>query len=91
MVDALDIHAICVVSLDAPESPPYLRNLVRRVRERAPDMPIVVGVRATRRDEGMGIAANDTGTHLAATLRDLVEECGTALTRLPEAVARQRM
>ncbi len=91
MVDALDIHAICVVSLDAPESPPYLRNLVRRVRERAADMPIVVGVRATRRDEGMGIAANDTGTHLAATLRDLVEECGTALTRQPEAVARQQI
>ncbi|WP_103705631.1 AI-2E family transporter [Paraburkholderia eburnea] len=91
MADALDIHAICVVSLDAPESPPYLRNLVRRVRERAADMPIVVGVRATRRDEGMGIAANDTGTHLAATLRDLVEECGTALARQPEAVARQQI
>ncbi|NIE63277.1 AI-2E family transporter [Burkholderia sp. Ax-1719] len=92
MVDALDIHAICLVSLDASESPPYLRNLVRRVRERAPDMPIVVGVRALRRDEGIGIATNnDTATHLAATLRDLVEECGAAMVRQPEAAARQRM
>ncbi len=90
MVDALDIHAICLVSLDAQDSPPYLRNLVRRVRDRAPDMPIVVGVRAVRRDDGMGIAANDTGTHLAPTLRDLVEECGVAMVRQPEAAERQR-
>ena len=86
MVDAQTIHAICVVSLDAAESPPYLRNLVRRLRERAPAMPIIVGVRAARREEGLSIA-DDAGTHFAATLRDLVEECGAALAARPEALA----
>lgn len=86
MVDAQAIHAICVVSLDAAESPPYLRNLVRRLRERAPAMPIIVGVRAARREEGLSIA-DDAGTHFAATLRDLVEECGAALAARPEALA----
>ncbi|WP_420800144.1 AI-2E family transporter [Paraburkholderia tagetis] len=84
MVDALSTHAICVVSLDTAESPPYLRNLVRRLRERAPAVPIVVGVRAVRREEGLSIA-DDALTHLAATLRDLVDECGAALMTRPEA------
>ena len=86
MADAQATHAICVVSLDASESPPYLRNLVRRLRERAPAVPIIVGVRAARREEGLSIA-DDAGTHFAATLRDLVEECGTALAAQPEALA----
>ncbi len=79
MVDA-QTAAICVVSLDAAESPPYLRNLVRRLRERAPDASIVVGVRAVRRDEGMSIA-DDARTQLAPTLRDLVDACGVALAQ----------
>jgi hypothetical protein len=85
MVDAQATHAICVVSLDAAESPPYLRNLVRRLRERAPATPIVVGVRAVRREEGLSFA-DDAGTHFAATLRDLVEECAAALAAKPEAL-----
>jgi predicted PurR-regulated permease PerM len=83
MLDAQATHAICVVSLDAAESPPYMRTLVRRLRERAPATPIVVGVRAVRRDEGLNVA-DDPGTHFAATLRDLVEECGAALAVRPE-------
>jgi hypothetical protein len=79
MVDA-QTSAVCVVSLDAAESPPYLRNLVRRLRERAPDASIVVGIRAVRREEGMSIA-DDALTQLAPTLRDLVEACGTALVQ----------
>ncbi|HTR06955.1 MAG TPA: AI-2E family transporter [Paraburkholderia sp.] len=78
LVDAERSPAICVVTLDAPESPPYLRNLVRRVRERAPEATIVVGVGAAQRDEGAGIA-DDPGTLFPTTLRDLVEECGAAL------------
>ncbi|CAM2185117.1 AI-2 transport protein TqsA [Paraburkholderia sacchari] len=79
-------RVVCVASLDAAESPPYLRNLVRRVRERAPALPIIVGVRAVRREEGPSIA-EDAGTHLAATLRDLVEECGVALAAEPKELA----
>ncbi|WP_081771519.1 AI-2E family transporter [Paraburkholderia nodosa] len=70
--------AICVVSLDAPESAPYLRNLVRRLRERAPDATIVVGIGAALRDDGAGIA-DDPGTLFPTSLRNLVEECGVAL------------
>ncbi|WP_322102393.1 AI-2E family transporter [Paraburkholderia sp. J41] len=78
MVHAHRSPALCVVSLDAPESPPYLRNLVRRLRERAADATIVVGVGAAERDDGAGIA-DDPETQFPASLRDLVEACGTAL------------
>jgi predicted PurR-regulated permease PerM len=77
-VDAERSPAICVVSLDAAESPPYLRNLVRRLRERAPEATIVVGVGAAERDEGAGIA-DDPGTLFPTSLRNLVEDCGAAL------------
>ncbi|WP_395063481.1 AI-2E family transporter [Paraburkholderia silvatlantica] len=70
--------AICLVSLDTPESAPYLRNLVRRLRERAPDATIVVGIGAGLRDDGAGIA-DDPGTLFPTSLRNLVEECGAAL------------
>jgi hypothetical protein len=70
--------AICVVSLDAPESAPYLRNLVRRLRERAPEATIVVGIGAAQRDDGAGIA-DDPGTLFPISLGDLVEACGAAL------------
>ncbi|MEM5327173.1 AI-2E family transporter [Paraburkholderia sp. JHI2823] len=77
---------ICVVSLDAPESAPYLRNLVRRLRERASDSTIVVGIGATLRDDGAGIA-DDPGTLFPTSLGNLVEECGAALlpTHAPRA------
>ena len=82
--------AICVVSLDAPESAPYLRNLVRRLRERAPDATIVVGIGAALRDDGAGIA-DDPGTLFPTSLRNLVEDCGAALvpTHVPPAEKRE--
>jgi predicted PurR-regulated permease PerM len=77
MVDAHDTRAICVVSLDAPESPPYLRNLVRRLRERTAQAVIIVGVGAPQRDDGP-LAADDSNTRIAATLKDLINECAGA-------------
>ncbi|SDC51538.1 AI-2E family transporter [Paraburkholderia lycopersici] len=90
MVDGQRSPAICVVSLDAPESAPYLRNLVRRLRERAPDATIVVGIGAVQRDDGAGIA-DDPGTLFPTSLRNLVEECGAALVpaHMPQAEKRE--
>ncbi|WP_199272478.1 AI-2E family transporter [Paraburkholderia acidisoli] len=86
MVNAQRSPAICVVSLDAPESPPYMRNLVRRLRERAEEATIVVGVGAAERDDGAGIA-DDPETMFPASLRDLVDDCAAALAVASGAVA----
>lgn len=80
MVDAQTPPVICVVSLDAPESPPYLRNLVRRLRERTARAAIVVGVGAPHREEGP-VTGDDPDARLAATLRDLIEECAAGQRR----------
>jgi predicted PurR-regulated permease PerM len=78
MVDPDATPVICVVSLDTPEAPPYLRNLVRRLRERSVRARILVGVGTLRREEGP-VIVDDPGAQLAATLRDLVEECAAGL------------
>lgn len=77
MVDAQHPAVICVVSLDAPESPPYLRNLVRRLRERTAQAAIVVGVCGSR-GEDMPLTSDDPNVRMAATLRDLIDECAGA-------------
>ncbi len=77
MVDAQHPAVICVVSLDAPESPPYLRNLVRRLRERTAQAVIVVGVCGSR-GEDMPLTSDDPNARMAATLRDLIDECAGA-------------
>jgi hypothetical protein len=74
MVDPDLTPVICVVSLDTPEAPPYLRNLVRRLRERSAHARILVGVGTLRREEGP-VVIDDPDAHLVATLRDLVEDC----------------
>ena len=64
---------ICVVTLDAPEAPPYLRNLLRRIRDRAPGAQLVVGIggQSERVDEVGALS----GTHNANAFRDLVNQC----------------
>ncbi|WP_028227449.1 AI-2E family transporter [Paraburkholderia ferrariae] len=84
MVDPRTTHVVCLVSLDTPEAPPYLRNVVRRLRERSAQARIVVGVGTLRREEGP-VVVEDPGASLAATLRDLIDACaagqaGGALT-----------
>ncbi len=77
IIGANTAPVVCVASLDAAESPPYLRNLVRRLRERAGDAPLVVGIGAARHDDTPG-AADDLQARRAATLRDLIDECSGA-------------
>jgi predicted PurR-regulated permease PerM len=64
---------VCVVTLDAPEAPPYLRNLLRRIRERAPGAQLIVGIggQSERVDE-VG-ALSDTQN--ANGFSDLVNQC----------------
>jgi predicted PurR-regulated permease PerM len=77
MLDEHETRVVCVASLDAPESPPYLRNLVRRLRERTARAAIVVGVGGPQREE-WPLAVDDPNARTAATLRDLIDECASA-------------
>lgn len=69
---------VCVVTLDASEAPPYLRNLVRRIRERAPSAALVVGVGGLpeRDDETTPLS----GTINANGFGELVDQCVHAAT-----------
>ena len=69
---------LCVVTLDASEAPPYLRNLVRRIRERVPAATLVVGVGglSEREDETTSLA----GTINVNGFGELVDRCLHAAT-----------
>jgi predicted PurR-regulated permease PerM len=64
---------ICVVTLDAPEAPPYLRNLLRRIRERAPGAQLIVGIGGHY--ESVDEVGALSGTHNANAFGDLVNQC----------------
>jgi len=64
---------ICVVTLDAPEAPPYLRNLLRRIRERAPGAQVIVGIGGHY--ESVDEVGALSGTHNANAFGDLVNQC----------------
>ncbi|HEX7931978.1 MAG TPA: AI-2E family transporter, partial [Paraburkholderia sp.] len=73
---------ICIVTLDAPDSPPYLRNMLRRTREWRPRAALVVGVGGTAEsahETGVGATA---ASHSAPTFRAMIEECQVAATAL---------
>ncbi|HEY4350836.1 MAG TPA: AI-2E family transporter, partial [Paraburkholderia sp.] len=69
---------LCVVTLDASEAPLYLRNLVRRIRERAPSAALVAGVGgpSERDDETTSLA----GTINVNSFGELVDHCVHAAT-----------
>ncbi|MFC0401782.1 AI-2E family transporter [Paraburkholderia rhizosphaerae] len=80
---------LCIVTLDASEASPYLRNLVRRIRERAPGASLVVGIGGLSEREGEG---TPTGTVNVNSFADLVEHCMHAATNaapLPPRLAEQ--
>jgi hypothetical protein len=73
---------ICIVTLDAPESPPYLRNMLRRTRQWRPRAALVVGVGGTAEnghETGTGATA---ASHSAPTFRAMIEECQLAASSL---------
>jgi predicted PurR-regulated permease PerM len=70
---------ICIVTLDASEAPPYLRNLVRRIRERVPAGLLIVGIgggQPEREDQANAL----NGTANVSSFAELVEQCVSAAT-----------
>jgi hypothetical protein len=66
---------ICIVSLDAAESPPYLRNLLRRIGNQPSATTVIVGL------GGLSEGAPETATgstRNATSFRGLIEECRAA-------------
>ncbi len=74
---------ICVVTLDASEAPPYLRNLVKRnVRERARSATLIVGIGGQpERDDETGML---NGTQNVNAFAELVEQCVQVANTAPQ-------
>jgi predicted PurR-regulated permease PerM len=81
---------VCIVSLDAADWPPYLRNLLRRLRSQQTPAAIVVGF-GQQPDDAAGVETADATEplHEATTFRALVEQCRAA-ARAASACAPER-
>jgi predicted PurR-regulated permease PerM len=72
---------LCVVSLDAAESPPYLRNLLRRIRNQPTHTTVIVGFGGLSESVADDVTAGNTRN--ATTFRGLIEECLAAALATP--------
>jgi predicted PurR-regulated permease PerM len=72
---------LCVISLDAAESPPYLRNLLRRIRNQPRPTAVIVGFGGLSENALDDATAGNTRN--ATTFRGLVEECLAAALATP--------
>jgi hypothetical protein len=79
--EAENATVLCVVSLDAAESPPYLRNLLRRIRNQPTPTTVIVGFGGL--SESAVDDATPANTRNATTFRGLVEECLAASLATP--------
>ncbi|VXC88233.1 conserved membrane hypothetical protein [Burkholderia sp. 8Y] len=78
-VDLAGVTIICVVSFDAAESPPYLRNLLRRLHQRAPAAELIVGlVVAESPLQGEVLVRTSSA---AVSFKELVDACVAAARR----------
>lgn len=64
---------VSVISLDAADSPPYLRSLIRRLSQRATTGSLVIGLCA--RDTGSPADLQKMGVSAATSFSELVERC----------------
>jgi predicted PurR-regulated permease PerM len=78
--DADRAQIICIVSLDTAEAPPYLRNLLRRIRSQPSPATVIVGFGG--QSEGTSDLGTGNTTRNATTFRGLVEECRAAAVML---------
>ncbi|MDR5817377.1 MULTISPECIES: AI-2E family transporter [unclassified Caballeronia] len=78
-VDLSGVMIICVVSFDAAESPPYLRNLLRRLHQRAPVAELIVGLVFPDRELQGEVLVRTSSA--AVSFRELVEACVAAARR----------
>lgn len=74
-VDLTGVSLICVISFDAADSPPYLRNLLRRLHQRAGAADLVVGLVVP--DSALEGEAVIRKTSAATSFKELVEACVT--------------
>jgi hypothetical protein len=81
-VDLSGVSIMCVVSFDAAESPPYMRNLLRRLHQRAPSAELIVGL-VTPESSLQGEALVRTSSAAATSFRELVDTCVAAARRQP--------
>ena len=81
-VDLSGVSIICVVSFDAAESPPYLRNLLRRLHQRAPSADLIVGLVVPESSlQGEALVRTSSA---ATSFRELVDACVAAARRQSE-------
>ncbi|CAG4893749.1 AI-2E family transporter [Paraburkholderia gardini] len=85
-VDVNRVSVMCVISLDAAASPPYLRNLVRRVRAQETSAALIIGFGAPPGDKPDAPAAAPDGTLSTTTFRGLIEESRMAVSAMEEEV-----
>jgi hypothetical protein len=78
-VDLTGVSLICVISFDAAESPPYLRNLLRRLHQRAAAADLIVGLVVP--DSALEGEAAIRKTSAATSFKELVEACVAAARR----------
>jgi hypothetical protein len=78
-VDLAGASIICVVSLDAAHCPPYLRNLLRRLRQRATTAELIVGLVMSA--SSWPGDAPVSATSAAKSFRELVDTCIEAARR----------
>ncbi|MGF6753462.1 AI-2E family transporter [Paraburkholderia sp. GAS334] len=76
-LDVNRVPVMSVISLDAAESPPYLRNLVRRVRARETPATLILAFGAPLDGTPDSVPA---GTLSTTTFRGLIEECRSAVS-----------
>jgi AI-2E family transporter len=75
-VDLTGVSIICVISFDAAESPPYLRNLLRRLHQRAGAADLIVGL--VLPESALEEEAVIRKTSAATSFKQLVDACVAA-------------
>ncbi len=85
-LDVGDVAMVCVSYLEASGSPSPLRYLMRRLRQRAPGAPILVGLWQADADllEDERLRAAVGADHYVTTLRDAVNACLAAVRAASE-------
>lgn len=78
-VDLSGVSILCVISFDAAESPPYLRNLLRRLHQRVPSADLIVGLVVPESSlQGEALVRTSSA---ATSFRELVDACVAAARR----------
>jgi predicted PurR-regulated permease PerM len=78
-VDLSGVSIMCVVSFDAAESPPYLRNLLRRLHQRASSAELIVGLVVPESSlQGEALVRTSSA---ATSFKELVDACVAAARR----------